>query len=242
MSGSEHRDHSVDDPDIGEVLAAQKRYYELRAPDYLSSSKPSDRAGRNHPFPSELAAPIFEDLGPVGDVLELACGPGPLFTSELARYADSVTAVDASPTVLRLNQTQVADPKVTYVQADLFEWSPDRTYDFVFFGHWLSHIPTTRFADFWSLVRACTGTDGRVGLIDEDDRAAWMDRDRPSEHSEVARRTLADGRRFDIIKVFWSPHDLQQRLRTLGWDLRITPVGDRFIVGVGHPKRRSKPT
>ena len=241
MPGLEGRDHPAGDFDVGEVLATQKRYYDLRAPDYLDSTKPSDRGGRNHPFPSELAAPIFEDLRPFGDVLELACGPGPLFTSQLARYGDSVTAVDASPTMLQLNHGHVADPKVTYVEDDLFEWSPDRTYDFVFFGHWLSHIPTARFADFWDLVRACTGDRGRVGFIDEDDRAAWMDPDRPSEHSEVARRTLADGRRFDIIKVFWSPEDLEQRLRALGWDVQISRVGDRFMVGLGHPDHGSDP-
>jgi hypothetical protein len=68
-----------------------------------------------------------------------------------------------------------------------------------------------------------------------------MDPDRPSEHSEVARRTLADGRRFDIIKVFWSPGDLQQRLRTVGWDVRVTRVGDRFMVGLGHHEHRTDP-
>ena len=190
MPGLEGRDHPAGDFDVGEVLATQKRYYDLRAPDYLDATKPSDRGGRNHPFPSELAAPIFEDLRPFGDVLELACGPGPLFTSQLARYGDSVTAVDASPTMLQLNHGHVADPKVTYV---------------------------------------------------EDDRAAWMDPDRPSEHSEVARRTLADGRRFDIIKVFWSPEDLEQRLRALGWDVQISRVGDRFMVGLGHPDHGSDP-
>jgi hypothetical protein len=228
------------DRDLGEVLAAQKRYYELRAPDYLVSTKPPDRAGRGL-FPSELAGPVFEDLRPFGDVLELACGPGPLFTSELARYADSVTAVDASPTMLRLNQARVTNPKVTYLEADLFEWWPNRTYDFVFFGHWLSHIPAARFARFWDLVRACAGDHGRVGFIDEDDRAAWMDPDRPSQHSEIARRTLADGRRFDIIKVFWSPEDLEQRLRSMSWDVQITRIAERFMVGAGHPERRSDP-
>jgi hypothetical protein len=186
MPRPEPRDRSADDGDaLGNVLAAQKRYYDLRAPDYAVSEKPPDRAGRN-PFPSELVEPIFEDLGPVGDVLEFACGPGPLFTRELARHADSVTAVDASPTMLRLNQTRVADPNVTYIEADLFDWSSARTYDFVFFGHWLSHVPSARFDEFWELVRTCTGDHGRVGFIDEDERAASMDADRPSPHSEVA--------------------------------------------------------
>jgi demethylmenaquinone methyltransferase/2-methoxy-6-polyprenyl-1,4-benzoquinol methylase len=240
MPERDRRDYSAGDSHIGELLAAQKRYCELRAPDYLDSTKPPDRAGRG-PFPSELAGPIFEDLRPSGDVLELACGPGPLFTSELARHAESVTAVDASPTMLELNRARVANPKVTYVEADLFEWSPDRAYDFVFFGHWLSHIPAARLDDFWDLMRTCAGDHGRVGFIDEDDRAAWMDPDRPFEHSEIARRTLPDGRRFDIIKIFWSPHDLQKRLRSLGWDVQITRVAERFMVGLGHPEGRFYP-
>jgi demethylmenaquinone methyltransferase/2-methoxy-6-polyprenyl-1,4-benzoquinol methylase len=227
-----------DDSHLREVLNAQARYYDLRAPDYGARTKASDRAGRGL-FPSELARHTFDDLRPSGDVLELACGPGPLFTSELARYADSVTAVDASPTALRLNQARVASPKVTYLEADLFAWSPERSYDFVFFGHWLSHIPATRFADFWELVSLCTSEHGRVGFIDEDDRAAWMDSDRPSEDAEVARRTLADGRQFDIIKVFWSPEDLQRRLRSMRWDVQINRLGDNFMVGHGQPQRRS---
>jgi len=143
--------------------------------------------------------------------------------------------------MLRLNQARVANPKVIYLEADLFEWSPSRTYDFVFFGHWLSHIPASRFGNFWELMRDCTGDQGRIGFIDEDDRASWMDADRPSEHSEIARRTLSNGRRFEIIKVFWSPEDLKQRLRSMGWDVQITRVAERFMVGLGHPEPRSDP-
>jgi SAM-dependent methyltransferase len=225
----------TEDGHIMDVLASQKLYYELRAPEYDSPTKPSDRAGRGG-FPSELAEKVIADLRPAGDVLELACGPGPLFTGELARHAASVTAIDASPTTLRLNQARVANPKVAYLEADLFHWSPTRTYDFVFFGHWLSHIPRTKFDAFWELVRNCTGDDGRVGFIDEDERAVWMDDDRPSEGDEVARRTLSDGRRFDIIKIFWSPDDLQLRLRSLGWDVRIERIAERFMVGLGRPR------
>jgi len=217
-----------------DVLAEQKRYYELRAPDYADWTKPPDRAGRGL-FLAELAQSVFDEVRPIGHVLELACGPGPLFTSELVRHAESVTAVDASPAMLELNRARVASPKVTYVEADLFSWSPDRTYDFVFFGHWLSHIPVTRFADFWDLVRRCTGDGGRVGFIDEDDRAAWRDSDRPSTNQELARRTLPDGRQFDIVKVFWSPDELQRQLSSLRWNVQINRIGEDFMVGVGKP-------
>ena len=233
-SGEEDSVH--EDAYISESLAAQKHYYELRAPDYGSWTKPSDRVGRGL-FPSELAGPVVADLRPYGDVLELACGPGPLFTSELARHATTVTAVDASPTVLRLNEMRVADPKVTYLEADLFDWSPSRSYDFVFFGHWLSHVPPARFEAFWDLVRRCIGDHGRVGFIDEDERGASLE-ERPSRHAWMARRTLSDGRRFDIIKVFWSPDDLERRLRSLDWDVRVQRIAERFMVGAGQPEPR----
>ena len=238
MPGSASRDRSAsEDALVAEALAAQKLYYELRAPDYGDPTKPPDRAGRN-PFPAGLAESVIADLQPEGEVLELACGPGPLFTNELARHADTVTAVDASTTVLRLNQQRVANPKVTYLHADLFDWSPPRTYDFVFFGHWLSHIPLTRFDQFWDLVGRCTGDHGRVGFVDEDERAADLDAERPSAHPAVARRTLSDGRHFDIIKVFWTPEDLEQRLRSLRWDSQIKPLAERFMVGLGQPEPR----
>jgi demethylmenaquinone methyltransferase/2-methoxy-6-polyprenyl-1,4-benzoquinol methylase len=231
MSESTRRDHS-EQAHVSQAVAAQKHYYELRAPDYASWTKPSDRAGRGL-FPSDLAERIIAEFRPVGDVLELACGPGPLFTSELARHADTVTAIDASPTMLQLNETRVANPKVTYLQADLFDWSPPRTYDFVFFGHWLSHVPPTRFDRFWELVRRCVGDRGRVGFIDEDDRAAAREAEWPAD--AVARRTLGDGRQFDIIKVFWSPVDLERRLRSLRWNTRVQRVADGFMAGVGQP-------
>jgi len=44
---------------------------------------------------------------------------------------------------------------VRFIQADLFAWRPDRRYDVVFMGFWLSHVPAERFASFWSLVADC---------------------------------------------------------------------------------------
>ena len=240
MGSSSGDPASPEASDVTDAIAAQKRYYELRAPDYNSWTKPSDRLGRGL-FPSELADQVIADLRPRGDVLELACGPGPLFTDQLARHADTVTAVDGSTAMLRLNQQRVANPRVTYVHADLFEWSPSRTYDFVFFGHWLSHIPPTRFDAFWDFVGKCAGDHGRVGFIDEDERAAGFERERPSTDPSVARRTLSDGRSFDIIKVFWPPQDLEQRLRSLRWDVHIERIAERFMVGSGQRLERNPP-
>jgi demethylmenaquinone methyltransferase/2-methoxy-6-polyprenyl-1,4-benzoquinol methylase len=225
-------DQTGDDPGAASLLASQKTYYDLRAPDYADESKPADRRVRGY-VPQELARALVDEFRPVGDVLELACGAG-AFTCELVRHAESVTAVDASPRMLARNR-ELADPKVTYVHADLFAWAPDRQYDAVFFGFWLSHVPPSRFDEFWALVRACVRPGGRVGFVDEDDRAAGHDDARVIAGVPAARRTLSDGRQFDIVKIFWDPAALEQRVRELHWDVTIRRVEETFMYGVGRP-------
>jgi hypothetical protein len=58
----------------------------------------------------------------------------------------------------------------------------------------------------------------------------------------VARRTLSDGRSFDIIKVFWEPEDLQTRLRSLRWNIQIERIAERFMVGSGQREPRPATT
>jgi demethylmenaquinone methyltransferase/2-methoxy-6-polyprenyl-1,4-benzoquinol methylase len=129
-------DQPIKVDDTVSLLASQLRYYDERADDYRDAAKPPDR---NHPglMQAELGRPLVDEFRPTGSVLELACGNG-FFTSEIVRYAQSVTAVDASPRMLAINQSRVDSPSVTYVEADIFAWQPDRTYDAVFFGFWLS--------------------------------------------------------------------------------------------------------
>jgi hypothetical protein len=96
---------------------------------------------------------------------------------------------------------------VHYIGADLFDWRPERSYDVVFFGFWLSHVPPSRFDDFWQLVRACVRDDGRVAFIDEDDRGLGNDDLRVVDGTQLARRKLEDGREFDVIKLYWNPRE-----------------------------------
>src|SRR5262245_17545841 len=123
-------------------IEEQIEYYRARAGEYDQSLG----IGNAAPSPESLDEPgelveiarIVRKMGPFDDVLELACGTG-IWTKELANIAAGVTAVDASPEMLGLNAAKVADPRVRYVQADLFAWQPDREYDLVFFAFWLSH-------------------------------------------------------------------------------------------------------
>jgi 2-polyprenyl-3-methyl-5-hydroxy-6-metoxy-1,4-benzoquinol methylase len=222
----------MDDSDA--IIAAQRMYYDERAPDYLDPSKPSDRKVRGW-FPEELGAALIDEFDPVGDVLELACGGGAC-TRDIVRHAASVTAVDGSPRMIERNREIVNSPKISYVLADVFTWKPDRAYDAVIFTFWLSHVPPSMFDDFWKLVRECLKPEGRVCFIDEDDRAAMKEEASEIDGVPVAKRTLADGRSFDIVKVFWNANELKRRLRASGWQIDVRGVGDSFLFGSGSPQ------
>ena len=112
------------------------------------------------------ATEALDAFQPTGSVLELACGPG-VWTGKLLRYAADVTAVDGSPEMLAVAAARAGRERVRFIQADLFTWRPDRRYDVVFIGFWLSHVPGERFESFWSLVADCLKPDGRVFLADD---------------------------------------------------------------------------
>lgn len=215
--------------DVDELLAAQRQYYDLRAPDYADASRPSDRKSRGL-LSSSTVARVVDDLRPDGDVLELACGSG-AFTRELKRHARSLTCVDGSPRMIDLNRQIVADPGIDYICADVFTWQPERQYDVVFFGFWLSHVPPSRFDDFWELVDSCLGADGRACFVDEDERGAVNEEQHATGEVPTAERRLSDGRTFTIVKVFWSPRELEQRLVDAGWQASVQTLAGTCLVG-----------
>jgi SAM-dependent methyltransferase len=216
------------------LIASQREYYDERSGDYGDASKPDRKVPGL--ISQALCRALIDEFRPEGDVLELACGTG-IFTAEIVRHARSLTAVDASPRMLAINRRRCNDPKVTYVNADIFTWRPDRAYDAVFFGAWLSHVPPAAFDDFWAIVRSCLAPAGRVAFEDEDDRAAGHDDRYSVDGVPAACRRLSDGREFEIVKVFWRPEDLEHRLRSSGWDINIRRVGETSMYGAGRPAK-----
>ena len=222
---------AADGKGLERLLDEQVAYYRDLAPDYL-------RQGLDVPGGDELTEAL-DAFRPAGSVLELACGPG-TWTGQLLRYATDVTAVDASPEMLAIAADRVGDERVRFIQADLFEWTPDRRYDVVFIGFWLSHVPLERFESFWSLVADCLEEDGRVFLADDAYRTPDELVEGPS--SSTIRRRLDDGRSYRLVKVPHRPPDLEDRLRRIGWNITVTPTSGPFYWGAGtrapHGQRR----
>jgi trans-aconitate methyltransferase len=149
----------MSDGEVDALLAEQAAYYRAVAPEY------EDRYLRYVERSGEELVAALDDFRPSGDVLELACGPG-TWTRQLAEHARSVTCVDASPEMLAKAQRRVGTDGLRFECADIFDWRPERRYDVVFFGFWLSHVPPERFEDFWSLLADCLKPGGRVFCVD----------------------------------------------------------------------------
>jgi SAM-dependent methyltransferase len=231
---------------LDDLLDEQIAYYRARAPEYdrmLLRERRYDVDGLDPASPDrdtrELAIveARLSGLAPFGDVLEIASGTG-WWTQRLAKLARSVTALDASPEMLRILRRRVRTAGVLSVQADVFRWTSDRTYDLVFFSFWLSHVPPDRFDEFWRIVRACLSPGGRVFFIDE------MEWDDVEGHEQAlgdqrgtTMRPLEDGRRFRMVKVYHRPAELQQQLGALGWAADVRAAGERIYSGVGEPAR-----
>ena len=118
-----------------------------------------------------------------------------------------------------------------FVQADLFGWAPERRYDVVFIGFWLSHVPLERFASFWSMVADGLKDDGRVFFADDGYRTAEELVAGPS--SSTIRRRLDDGTSYRLVKVPHTPADLEKRLRRIGWNIKVTATAGPFYWGAG---------
>ena len=212
----------MDDP-VESLLAEQIAYYRARAPEY-------DAGAIDLPGGEEIEAAVSA-FRPEGDVLELACGPG-TWTPRLLRTATTLTAIDSSPEMLALAAGRVpVGASVRFVQADLFRWRPDRRYDAIFFGFWISHVPVERFASFWRTVGDALAPGGRVMFVDD----AYRTPDELVEGAEsaVVRRRLEDGSAFRAVKVPHTVEDLQRRLDALGWAIRVRSTAGPFYWGAG---------
>jgi demethylmenaquinone methyltransferase/2-methoxy-6-polyprenyl-1,4-benzoquinol methylase len=216
----------TDVPD-GALLAEQIAYYRALAPEYEAHVI-------GEPGGDEISA-AFEAFDVTGDVLELACGPGS-WTERLLCRAASVTAVDAAPEMLARARARVGDdPRVRFVHADLFTWRPDRRYDVVFFGFWLSHVPLEAFERFWSLVADCLTPNGRVFFVDDAHRTP--DELIEGDASSTIRRRLLDGSAYRAVKVPHRADELERTLAALGWRITVTPTSGPFYWGAGTPAR-----
>jgi 2-polyprenyl-3-methyl-5-hydroxy-6-metoxy-1,4-benzoquinol methylase len=145
---------------------------------------------------------------------------------------DSLTLVDASPAMLRHNPA-ATDRRSRAVVADLFEWTTDERFDVVAFGFWLSHVPQARLGDFLGRVAAWLRPGGRLFYVDSRPYASRVSPALVSTEGERHVRSLADGRQFEIVKVFRTPAAVLAAFAAAGIDADMRETASLFQYATG---------
>lgn len=223
-----------------QILQDMKTYYQERAHEYDQWFYRQGRFDHGQEFKARWfseADEVFAALDAfqlTGDVLELAPGTG-IWTERLIRTASTVTAVDASSEMMEINRVKVASERVSYIQADLFSWRPERTYDAVLFSFWISHIPLERLDAFLHTVAMMLRPNGKVFFVDgqREPSSTAINHQLPTQDSQVMTRKLNDGRSFEIVKNFYDPADLMMRCNRAGLDVDVRETATYFLYGLG---------
>jgi 2-polyprenyl-3-methyl-5-hydroxy-6-metoxy-1,4-benzoquinol methylase len=224
------------------LINEQILYYEARAHEYDEWFYRQGRYNRgdelNKKWFSEIEEirQVIKNINPTGHILEIASGTG-LWTEQLVKYADQITAIDAAPEMLKVNKGRLHSNKINYVLANIFDWEPKEQYSNIFFGFWLSHVPIDKFNPFWNLLKLVLEPNGSVIFVDSRYELTSTAKDHQLEGSEALSviRRLNDGREFRIVKKFYEAMELKNRLRELGWDFLIRETQNYFIYGYGRP-------
>lgn len=222
------------------TLTEMAEYYRQRAAEY---DEWFYRQGRYDKGPAanarwfaeaETVFAALDALGITGDVLELAPGTG-IWTERLARTARTITAVDASPEMVAINRAKVGSDRVRYVLADLFAWRPERRYDAVCFGFWLSHVPLERLDAFLGAVADALRPGGALFFVDSrrESGSTAHDQALPAADEQLMTRKLNDGRAYRIVKNFYEPAALAARCAAAGLDVAVRETPTFFIYGTG---------
>jgi demethylmenaquinone methyltransferase/2-methoxy-6-polyprenyl-1,4-benzoquinol methylase len=210
---------------LDRLLRDQRDYYAARAPTY-------ERDLYNWPGAQQTRDRAAASVPAGGAILELACGTG-VWTERLLRRSPDVTAVDASPEMIAIARARAGAAR--YVVADVFAWEPDRRYDTVFFGFWLSHVPVDRLAAFWQTVGRALAAGGQAVFVDEhvsgEDKEHWL-------APGVVRRTLPDGSQHRAVKRYIDPESTRAQLGDLGWTAEVTTIAEGgWVLGVAKKTR-----
>lgn len=229
------------DPVSDQILQTMQVYYNERAPEYDEWFYRQGRYRRDPQSDARWFVEIDEvrrilaDVRLEGDVLELASGTG-IWTRQLLRTAATLTAVDASAAMLAVNRARVGSPRVAYLQADLFCWQSERTYDAIFCGFWLSHVPQERLDTFLASLAAMLSPGGKLFFVDgrREPTSTAADHHLPEPGSQMMVRRLNDGRTFEIVKNFYTPSDLQVRCARAGLAVAIRETATFFLYGLPH--------
>lgn len=200
------------------IIQQQIEYYQARAEEYDEWWYRKGRYDRGEDINKKWFAEgqqvrdALLQIPPVEHILELAPGTG-IWTQELLNIGEKITAVDASSEMLAINQAKLQSDKVTYIEADLFEWETSQQFDMVYFSFWLSHVPPEKLDSFLSKVSKLLKPNGYFFMLDSRriHESTAVNHTIPDTGTTL-ERILNDGQKFNIVKIFYEIEPLTSAL------------------------------
>jgi len=212
-------------------------YYEARAPEYddwyLRRGRYERGPIHDAAWNAELdtAGRWLDGLPISGQIVELAAGTG--WWSPLLAGKGELSIYDAAETPLdRARDRLLAHGLRAHIHTRDAWAEPDRAVDALFTGFWLSHIQRDRLPEFLSIARRWLRAGGTFAFIDSLPDPQSGATDHPTPESDRSIRRLDDGREFEIVKVYYTPNELEAALRAAGFAAaEVTTTGRFFLLG-----------
>lgn len=223
-----------------DIIQQQITYYSARAEEYDEWFYRTGRYDRGEEINQRwfneaiVVRTALYQIGAVENILELACGTG-IWTQEILNLGKQITALDASQEVIEINRRKLGATNIEYRQVDLFSWQPDAEYDLVFFSFWLSHVPPTLVDSFLAKVSKSVRVGGQVFIIDSRFEPTSTAKNHILENDGdiYITRKLNNEQEFKIVKIFYQPEELRDKLTQVGFHAEVKVTDNYFIYANG---------
>jgi demethylmenaquinone methyltransferase/2-methoxy-6-polyprenyl-1,4-benzoquinol methylase len=223
-----------------DIIQQQITYYSARAEEYDEWFYRTGRYDRGEEINQRwfneaiVVRTALYQIGAVENILELACGTG-IWTQELLNIGKQITALDASQQVIEINRRKLGATNIEYRVVDLFSWQADAEYDLVFFSFWLSHVPPTLVDSFLAKVYKSVRVGGQVFIIDSRFEPTSTAKNHILENDGdiYITRKLNNEQEFKIVKIFYQPEELRDKLTQVGFHAEVKVTDNYFIYANG---------
>jgi SAM-dependent methyltransferase len=214
-------------------------YYQARAAEYDAVYAKPERQDDLRRVRELLAGMVR------GRVLEIAAGTG-YWTQTLAASAAAVTATDLSTGPLEVARGRRYGPApVTFQLADAYALQEvPGQFDMAFIGFFWSHVLRADLPRFLQGLHARLGPGAAVTVLDNryvPGSSSPVSRTTP-EGDTFQRRTLSDGREFEILKNFSDRGQFTADVAAVGTDAQWTSLRYFWPPSGSRDRPRSRPS
>jgi len=209
-------------------------YYDERAAEYddvYSGKGPAirryaDRYQRNTAEVCEFVAGFGH-----GHLIDIACGTG-FWVPHYARTCERFTFVDQSDSMLAECKKRVESLGLIgvsrFIQGNVFEITLEpATFDCAMIGFLLSHFTSEQEDAFFQKLKRILKPSAEIIIVD----SYWSKRRQAGgkKREGEQKRTLNDGRGFEIYKKYFDESDIVEMLSRHRFACQSLHVGDMFI-------------